>query len=149
MFRGQFLHSIDPKGRTSLPSRFREVLDAEGDLRLILTPAPFDPCLHLYPLKAWEDFERKVAELPSLDPDIARFRRLYISPALDVEVDKAGRIRIGSDFREKANLSGEVFWAGMGRIVELWSKDLWDQNTAMNNEQFVNFQSKVQELIRI
>ncbi|MEN9579108.1 MAG: hypothetical protein RJA70_2117 [Pseudomonadota bacterium] len=149
MFRGQFHHSIDQKGRTSLPSRFREVLDAEGDLRLILTPAPFDPCLHLYPLKAWEDFERKVAELPSLDPDIARFRRLYISPALDVEVDKAGRIRIGSDFREKANITGEVFWAGMGRIVELWSKDLWDRNTAMNDEQFVNFQSKVQELIRI
>ena len=149
MFRGQYTHSIDPKGRTSLPARFRDALDAAGQVRLILTPAPFDPCLHLYPLSAWEKFEAKIAELPTMDRDIARFRRLYISPAVDVDVDKAGRIRIGAEFREKAKLDGDVFWAGMGRIVELWSKDLWEQSNSMDDEQFAQFQNKVQELIRV
>ncbi len=149
MFRGQYTHSIDQKGRTSLPARFRETLDSSGQLRLILTPAPFDPCLHLYPLSEWEKFEAKIAELPAMDPDIQRFRRLYISPAVDVDVDKAGRIRIGPEFRDKARLNGDVFWAGMGRIVELWSKELWDQSNSMNDEQLAQFQSKVQELIRV
>lgn len=149
MFRGQFTHSIDSKGRTSLPSRFRDALDAAGQLRLIMTPAPFDPCLHLYPLSVWEQFEAKIAELPGLDPDIQRFRRLYISPAVDVDVDKAGRIRIGAEFRDKAQLGSDVFWAGMGRTVELWSKKLWDESNSMSAEQLAQFQGKVQELIRV
>lgn len=149
MFRGQFLHTIDQKGRTSLPARFRELLERGGDTRLICTPAPFDPCLHLYPLAKWEEFERKISELPSLDPDITRFRRLYISPALDVEPDKAGRIRLNAEFRAQASLDGEVFWAGMGNIVELWSKPLWDKSNEMDTEQFAQFRAKVQELIRI
>ena len=64
MFRGHFEHAIDAKGRTSLPSRFRDVLAAASDARLVLTPSPFDPCLHLFPMKAWEEFEAKIAALP-------------------------------------------------------------------------------------
>ena len=90
MFRGQFVHSIDAKGRISFPSRFRDGLDA-GELRLVVTPALFDPCLHVYPLKAWEAFEERVAELPSLDPHIVHFRRRYVSAAVECELDKAHR----------------------------------------------------------
>ena len=52
MFRGQFTHSVDAKGRVSLPARFRDVLTADGDARFVLAPALFDPCLHLYPMSA-------------------------------------------------------------------------------------------------
>jgi len=62
MFRGHFEHAIDVKGRTSLPSRFRDVLASTGDSRLVLTPSPFDPCLHLFPMNAWQAFEAKIAE---------------------------------------------------------------------------------------
>ena len=57
MFRGQFLHSVDAKGRISLPARFRDVLLADKDARFVLTPALFDPCLHLYPMAAWQEFD--------------------------------------------------------------------------------------------
>ena len=72
MFRGQFAHTIDAKGRVSLPARFRDGLVAQGDPRFILTPALFDPCLHLYPLRGWEELEEKLAGLPSFDPNIVR-----------------------------------------------------------------------------
>lgn len=149
MFRGQFVHTIDQKGRISLPARFREALDAAGDPRLILTRAPFEPCLHLYPLKEWEVYAEKISDLPSLDPDIVRFRRLYISPAVDLEMDGGGRILIAPDFRKKAELEKEALWAGMGRTAELWSKPLFDAAMEMTPEEMQEFRKKVQELIRI
>ncbi len=92
MFRGQFAHTIDAKGRVSLPARFRDGLLSGGDPRFILTPALFDPCLHLHPIRAWEELEQKINDLPSFDPNIVRFRRLYVSAAIECELDKAGRV---------------------------------------------------------
>lgn len=149
MFRGQFVHTIDQKGRISLPARFREALEASGDVRLILTPAPFEPCLHLYPLKTWEAYEEKISDLPSHDPDIVRFRRLYVSPAVDLEMDSGGRVLVGPQFRKKAELQKEAVWAGMGRTAELWSKPRFDDVMEMTPEELADFRAKVQELIRI
>ena len=126
MFRGQFTHALDDKGRISLPAKFRDQLLGQSDPRVVLTPSPFDPCLHLYPISAWEDYERKISELPSHDPRIEKFRRLYVSPALECDLDRNGRIRISQDFRDRAGLEKEVLFAGMGKIVELWAKQAWD-----------------------
>lgn len=150
MFRGQFLHSIDAKGRVSLPARFRDAVVADGDSRLVLTPAPSDPCLHLHPFGDWLEFEQRIAELPRFDPHIVRFRRMYVSAALECELDKNGRVLVSPDFREKAQLKKEVLLAGMGRYVEIWSKELWDQATApLPAEEHADFMHKVEELIRI
>ena len=89
MFRGQFEHAIDAKGRTSFPSRFRDVLAAGSDLRLVLTRATFDRCLHLYPLRGWEELEAKIADMPQFDPNVVAFRRLYLSAAVECERRKS------------------------------------------------------------
>jgi MraZ protein len=104
MFRGQFEHAIDAKGRTSLPSRFRDVLGAASDLRLILTRAVFDRCLHLYPLRGWEELEAKIADMPQFDPNVVAFRRMYLSAAVECELDKQGRILVPPSLREHAEL---------------------------------------------
>src|SRR5512144_2856491 len=122
MFRGQFVHAIDAKGRVSVPVRFRDALVADGMARFILTPAPFDPCLHLHPLPAWVEFEQRISALPSLDPHVVRLRRIYVSAALECELDRAGRVLVPPHLREKAGLDKDVLWAGMGRSIELWSK---------------------------
>ena len=133
MFRGQFLHTVDAKGRISLPARFRDVLLADDKARFVLTPALFDPCLHLYPMRAWEEFEQKVSELPSLDPNAVRFRRMYVSAAVECELDKAGRVLVPPHLRERAELDkSEALWAGMGRILELWSRARWDAALTMS-----------------
>jgi MraZ protein len=147
MFRGQFQHSIDKKGRISLPARFREKLEADGDARVVIAPWPFDECLHLYPLSAWEEFEAKIAALPRLNKQINQFRRMYISRALDIDVDGSGRVRIPADMQQHAGLSGEGLWAGMGSHIELWSKPQLDTALHMDDQELSEFRDKVEEMI--
>jgi MraZ protein len=149
MFRGQFIHSIDSKGRVSLPARFRELVLKNGDPRIVIAPAPFDPCLHAHPMAEWEDFEQKIAELPRMDEHVVRFRRIYVSAAIECEVDKAGRILVPPDLREKASLSKDVLWAGMGKMMELWSKPRWDETLEISEADQKAFRNAITELIRI
>ncbi len=123
MFRGRYEHTIDAKGRTSLPSRFRDVLAARGDLRVVLVPWPFDACLRLYPIQVWEEYEAKIAALPEFDDTAINLRRFFVSPAVDCEVDKMGRILVPTPLRDHAHLTKDIVWAGMGRTVELWAKE--------------------------
>jgi MraZ protein len=147
MFRGQFAHSVDAKGRISLPARFRDVLLRDQDARFVLTPALFDPCLHLYPMRAWEEFEQKVAALPSLDPNAVRFRRMYVSAAVECELDKAGRVLVPPHLRERAELdNSEALWAGMGRILELWSRARWDAALAMSPGDMDSFKLAMEQI---
>ena len=139
MFRGQFTHSIDAKGRTSLPSRFRESLGGEdADQRLVLTPALFDPCIHVFPFSAWEVFESRVAEMSQFDPNVVRLRRLYVSAAVDCDLDKQGRVLVPAAMREHAGLAREVVWAGVGNKAELWATERWVNATKMAVEDWDN-----------
>jgi MraZ protein len=149
MFRGHFEHAIDAKGRTSLPSRFRDVLVATGDARLVLTPSPFDACLHLFPMKAWEEFESKIAALPQFEPNVIKLRRLYVSAAAECEVDKQGRVLVPNSLREHAMLQKNVLWAGMGQMVELWAREKWDDVQAMTAGERSEFRRAVAEQLRI
>lgn len=125
MFRGRYEHAIDIKGRTSLPSRFREVLCAHEDARLVIT-AGLDPCVVAYPMREWLIFEERLARLPQFDASVAMLRRIYVSGAVECEVDKLGRLLVPQVLREHASLKREVLWAGMGTHMELWSKERFD-----------------------
>ena len=149
MFRGHFEHAIDAKGRTSLPARFRDVLAATGDARIILTKSPFDPCLHLVPMNGWEAIEAKIAAQPQFDANVIRLRRLYISAAVECEIDKQGRILVPNALRDYAALHKDVLWAGMVNMVELWSRQKWDETQKMTPEELVEFRRDVSERLRI
>ena len=125
MFRGHFEHAIDAKGRTSLPSRFRDVLGSAGDALVVLTPSPFDACLHLFPMKAWEEFEAKIAALPQFEPNVIKLRRLYVSAAVECEVDKQGRVLVPPDLARHAGLGKDVAVVGVHDHVEIWSRPEW------------------------
>ncbi len=121
MFRGRYEHAIDAKGRTSLPSRFREVLAAGGESKLVLTTG-LDPCLVAYPMSEWMAFEDRLSHLPQFDPNVAMLRRIYVSGAVECDLDKLGRLLIPATLRDHARLEREALWAGMGRHIELWAK---------------------------
>jgi MraZ protein len=145
MFRGQFKHAIDAKGRTSLPSRFREQLGGEGDLRLVLTPALFEPCIDVFPFRAWEAFEARVAALPQFDPNVVRLRRLYVSAAVDCDLDKQGRVLVPVHLREHAALAREVLWAGVGNKAELWASERWADANAMTSKDWDELRKQMTE----
>ena len=145
MWQGQFEHAIDGKGRTSLPSRFRDALIAAGDDRLVLTSA-LDPCLVAYPLAEWRAFEEKLAHLPRFDPAVVKLRRLYVSPAIEVAFDGNGRISVPPSLRAHAALEKDVLWAGMGRHAELWSKHRWTKVIETSEEERAALAKKLGEL---
>lgn len=121
MFRGRYEHAIDGKGRTSLPSRFRDVLVATGDPRIVLTTG-LEACVVAYPYGEWIAFEERVAKLPQFDASVSMLRRVYLSAAVECEIDKLGRVLVPAPLRKHAGLGREVLWAGMGSHAELWDR---------------------------
>ncbi|MBT8467209.1 MAG: division/cell wall cluster transcriptional repressor MraZ, partial [Deltaproteobacteria bacterium] len=125
MFRGRYEHAIDAKGRTSVPARFREVMTAHGDSQLILTTG-LDSCLVAYPMAEWLAFEKRLSELPQFDADVVTLKRIYVSGAVECEVDKVGRILIPAALRKHAGLRRDALWAGLGGYIELWAKESFE-----------------------
>ncbi len=124
MFRGVFEHQIDAKGRTSFPVKLRETLVGGYDDRLIVTTA-LDPCLHCYPVREWEALETALARRNPMEPGVKALLRLYVASAQEVQLDKLGRVLIPPQLRSYAGLEKDLVWAGMVKVIELWSKGGW------------------------
>jgi len=125
LFRGRYEHSIDAKGRTSVPSRFREVMTAQGDSKLVVTTG-LGTCLVAYPMAEWLAFEQRLSELPQFDTDVVTLKRIYVSGAVECDVDKVGRVLIPAALRKHARLHRDALWAGMGSYIELWAKESFE-----------------------
>lgn len=122
MFRGRHEHAIDAKGRTSLPSRFREALATTGDSTIVMTPDLLLPYLRVYPLQEWNRQESALSSQGSFGRVASAGRRFSIGEAHDCDVDKLGRVLIPSVLREHVKLEREVYWIGVGIEIELWDK---------------------------
>lgn len=132
MFRGRFEHTLDGKGRLSIPSRFRETLNERYDPRLIVTK--YDGCLVAYPFTEWQKLEEKVLALPQFSKDSRKLLRIFCSSATECAIDKLGRILIPQTIREYAKLDKEVMLIGALRYIEIWSKEAWDTLEADTTE---------------
>jgi len=122
MFLGEFVHTIDEKGRLTVPAKFRDGL-ATG---LVVTRG-IDRCLAIYSLEEWEQLAEKVSALPMTDRGARAFRRLVFAGASDAIPDKQGRVLIPPGLREYAGLNGEVIIIGLNTYVEVWSPDAWGE----------------------
>ncbi|MDY6854334.1 MAG: division/cell wall cluster transcriptional repressor MraZ [Thermodesulfobacteriota bacterium] len=134
MFRGRYEHTIDPKGRVSLPVKFRDILNERYDDRLVITN--FDSCLAAYPYDEWTLLEEKVSSLSMLNKDVKSFLRFFISGAAECSIDKQGRILIPPVLREYAKLEKDIVFAGVIKKIEIWSKDRWEQAFAIAKDDF-------------
>src|SRR5947209_16378032 len=145
MFRGRYEHTIDAKGRTSLPARYRDELAAISERRIVITSA-LDPCLVAYTMPEWTAFEDRISKLPQFDRHVQKLKRIYVSGAVECEVDDSGRILIPPTLREYANLSKEVLWAGSGKYAELWDKAAWRQHFDTTEDERRDISSRLAEL---
>ncbi len=116
---------MDEKGRTSVPSRYRDVLSAQGENRIVLTTG-LEPCLVAYPIGEWAAFEEKLSRMPQFDASVKMLRRIYVSGAVECDLDKHGRILVPAGLRKHAGLDKDALWAGMGRHAEIWAKERFD-----------------------
>ena len=144
MFRGRYEHTIDSKGRLSIPSRFRDILVTNDDERLILTN--FDNCLWAYPLREWKVVEDKVAALPQFKPEVKALQRFFISAASECPLDKQGRILLPATLRDYASLKQEAVLVSMTQRIEIWSKDRWQKIFSDSQKRLESLQDKLAEL---
>ena len=121
MFRGEYSHSIDSKGRLIIPSRLRNSL---GDA-FVLTKG-LDECLMAYDTDEWASFERKLHDLPVTNKNARKLVRHFLGGAVDIEADSQGRILIPLNLREYAGLTRDAVLVGMGSRIEIWSRERYE-----------------------
>jgi MraZ protein len=126
MFLGQYQHSIDNKGRLTIPSRFREILAAEGAYIL----QGFDRNLIVLPEPAFDRISNRLNSMSVTDANARALRRQIFSSAERVEADRTGRILIPEYLRQSANLVTDAMVIGAGNYFEIWSPELWGQQVA-------------------
>ncbi|MGE4441813.1 MAG: division/cell wall cluster transcriptional repressor MraZ [Desulfomicrobium sp.] len=125
MFRGHSQRTQDPKGRLMLPPEFRdEVFANSPDGKLVLTN--FDECVAAYPMPEWEAIEQSFAKLNMTDRNVRNFHRFFISGAVEVTLDKQGRILIPPHLRNYAGLRKDIVLAGVGRKFEIWDQERFE-----------------------
>lgn len=125
MFRGVNPINLDAKGRMAIPARYREQITGCCDGCLVATIDPDDRCLLLYPLQEWEEIQKKIEALPSLNPVARRLQRLLIGHATDLDMDANGRLLLPAPLREYAGLDKKIVLLGQGRKFEIWSESRW------------------------
>jgi MraZ protein len=143
MFRGRHVHTIDAKNRMSLPSGFRQELQARSEHAPILTNA--HECLDLYPYEDWLEFEERIVSIAAVDPEAQAYTRWMVSGATPCPIDKNGRILVPPHLREHAGLQREVTVAGVGPKIELWEKARFDANLSKAQARFPEIAQSVAE----
>jgi MraZ protein len=122
MFLGQYGHTIDDKGRLTLPARFRPGLAAG-----VVVTLGLDGCLFLFPRAKWDELAARIEALPITNPDARNFSRLMFANADASELDRQGRILIPAYLRSYAQLEGDVVVTGLNSRVELWNPSRWEE----------------------
>ena len=120
---GEYNHTIDAKGRLSIPSKFRDILGDE-----FVISKGIESCLYVYTKESWEKIEQKINSLSLLDKEARQFSRKFMSGFAEVELDPHGRILIKPKLREYAGLEKDVTLIGVGSRAEIWDTNKWLEN---------------------
>lgn len=122
MLIGEYVHTLDPKKRLSLPAKFRKEMG-----KSVVVTRGLDKCLFVYPIKQWEHISKKIAELSIGQADSRGFNRFLLSGAVETEVDSAGRVLIPDFLKDFAGLTEKVVVTGVHSRVEVWDEKAWNE----------------------
>ena len=125
MFIGEYSLTVDEKGRLSIPVKFRSLLS-----RGAVVTRGLDSALFLYTRKEWENLAQKLAGLPISRANTRAFSRLMLAGAMDVEMDRAGRIILPDYLRVFAGVRKKVVIAGLYNRLEIWDETKWEKYKA-------------------
>jgi len=109
----------------AIPTRYRERLSTRCDGQMIVT-VDKDHCLLVYPLPDWEELERKLVRLPSMNKVARRIMRIMVGYATEVDMDANGRILVSRELRQFASLERQAMLIGQGNKFELWDEEIWN-----------------------
>lgn len=141
MYIGEYIHSIDTKGRVIMPQKFREQLGP-----VFYITRGIDGCLFVYDETEWKAMYDKMKDLKLTSKKAREFSRFLYAPAREVEVDKQGRVIIPQNLREYADIKKDVAITGVASRIEIWSKERYDQYNSEKEELFNNMMDEFEEL---
>ena len=130
-YHGSYLHTLDLKGRVSIPSEMRK---ASGDVFVL--SRGFEECLNLYPVEEWELVERELKDLRTTSREARYYVRQMMATVRRVVVDGHGRITIPQWHREFAGLTGEVLINGVLEHIEIWNPERFEEYTRGYDESY-------------
>ena len=130
MFMGEYRHTVDEKGRLTIPSKLRYDLG-----ELFVVTRGLDGCLSIYPKEEWTQIITKYRQLPNTK-DARNFMRFLLSGALESELDKQGRVNLNLPLMEYAGLEKECVIIGVSDHIEIWSSHRWEEFMTVNQDQF-------------
>lgn len=143
-FRSRSEHTLDPKGRLNIPSRFREVLRDMYTESLVVTN--WQKSLKAYPVSEWKKVEDKlINQAPGL-PGFSDFVRYVISGVVECPLDKQGRILLPGNMRTEFGIGSEVVLNGMLDHFEIWDKGAWVDETRRTRDKFKDFEQGLSSL---
>ncbi len=122
MFYSQYKHSLDPKGRVIIPTKYREELGED----FVITKG-FDGSLYVFPMSAWDEFSTKIMSLSLANKNARKLSNHFISGATDCQMDKQGRVLIPQYLRDFAEIESEVVIAGAGNKLEIKAAGKWEE----------------------
>ena len=122
MFLGEFEHTIDDKGRLSIPARFRPELEAG-----LYVTRGLDTCLVIWDSQSWHALADRVRDLNPWQADARRMQRHFFAGAVQAQPDKLGRIVVPQYLRGYAHLEDDVVVVGLADRIEVWAKSEWEQ----------------------
>ncbi len=128
MYIGQYDHSLEAKGRLSIPKKFRSQLESGAVLSQGL-----DGCLFLHSKEAWSQLINKLSQLPLTRSDARSFARSMSYGAVEVEIDSIGRILIPDYLQKFGGLKSSCVIAGAIDRIEIWDKQKFEDYTAQVN----------------
>ncbi|HCG77223.1 division/cell wall cluster transcriptional repressor MraZ [bacterium] len=141
MFIGEYLYIIDQKKRVAIPPKFRRELGK----RAVITRG-LDNCLVIYPLGEWEKLTKKIENLPNGQIDARGFARIMLSGAVDVALDKLGRILIPDYLKDYAFLKKNVAILGLSNRIEIWDEKRWKDYKLKTEKEIGDMASRLQQL---
>lgn len=127
-FRGNFTHTIDPKGRVNLPSDFRRILGEASEPSIVITNYISEGarCLEAFPKSAWEEFEAKLREKSRFNPQLQKLENFYLSRASECPIDGSGRVLLPAYLRSYAGIDKEVTFTASIHGFRIWDRRVWD-----------------------
>ena len=126
MFYGEYLHTIDRKGRLILPSKFRDTAKANYIDKFFITRG-LDGCLFVFSEDEWRTQEQRFKNLSITKQQARIFNRLYFSGAVEIVFDKQGRMLIPQFLKDFAAIKRDVMIVGVSNRIEIWAKDRWQE----------------------
>ena len=121
MFVGKYYNSIDNKSRLIVPAKFRDELRGKCVLAKAL-----DKCLTIYTMEEWQIFADELDKLPKSNPEARVIKRHFNASAAECDIDKQGRLTIPQELKEYAGIEKDLVTVGSNKIIEVWSKEYWD-----------------------